>query len=146
MFKNKYRHFINKKIFYYIFLFSITQRLSFATVIKPSPAWLVSVSIDFFFFILLSIFVISLLIKIIRYFLVKPLELKAKLKKRGITVIKILTIITITYVIKRFFYCSLMNSILGPDHNFFKLDVVSCNSFMPCPKETYQRCDGTPLF
>lgn len=146
MFKNKYKYFINKKVLFYIFLFSITQRFSFATVIEMSPACLMSGNIDVLLLLPIIFLVISLLINVIRSFLIKSLELKTKLKKRRINILKILTLITILYVIKRFTYCSLMNSILGTDHNFFKMGVVSCNSFMPCPKETYQCCDGIAWF
>lgn len=142
MFKNKYRYFINKKVLFYIFIFSITQGFSFATVINPSPACMVSGFISYLLILLLMVFSVSLLIKVIRYLLVKSVELKTKLKKRKITTLKILSVIAIVYLIKGFIYCPLMNYILGKENDFFKMDVVSCNSWLPCPKETpYQCCN-----
>lgn len=147
MFKSKNKYFIGKKVLFYIFLFSITQRFSFATTLLPSPACRISWFIDYLLIYLLIIFSISLLIKIIRYLLVKSAELKTKLKKRGISTLKILSVIAAVYLIKGFIYCPLMNYILGKENDFFKITVGSCNSWMPCPKETpYQCCNRMETF
>lgn len=142
MLKNKCRYFTNKRVLFYILIFSITQRSSLATSLSPSPACIISGAIDYLLTFIIIIFSISLLIKIIRYSLVKSLELKTKLKKRRIRTLKILLVITAIYLIKGLIYCPLTNYILGKENNFFKVTVASCNSWMPCPKETpYQCCN-----
>ena len=147
MFKNKYRYFTNKKVLFYIFIFSSTQRSSLATSFSPSPACVISGFIDYLLIYLFVILSISLLIKVIRYLLVKSVELKTKLKKRKITTLKILSVIAIVYLIKGFIYCPLMNYILSKENDFFKITVASCNSWMPCPKETpYQCCNRRESF
>lgn len=143
MFKNKYRYFTNKKVLFYIFLFSITQGFSFATSIEinPSPACLISTYIDALLFLPTFLLVIFLLVNIIRSFLVKSSELKFKLKKRRISILMILVVMVILFLIKILTYCWSMNIIFAKNPSFFGMKEEECNIRLgTCTGEEFYSC------
>jgi membrane protease YdiL (CAAX protease family) len=123
-----------KKYFLFSCVFLIfSSVVSNATMIGPSPANSLKMFLQNLLFLLLIIISVLLIISVLKMLFSKDSDLKKVLKMRVLRRVALFSTTFILLVFVKLFYCEFMVLVLGKDHKFFNMSLMSCNSFMGCP-------------
>jgi len=123
-----------KKYFLFSWVFLVfSSVVSNATVIEPSPANSIKRFLERSLFLLIVIVSVFLIVSILKMLFSKNFDLIKRLKIKVFRGVRFLSIILVLFVFIELFYCNFMVLLLGKDHKFFKMSLLSCNYFTGCP-------------
>ena len=125
-----------------IFSYAPLNKYAYATYILPSNAQTVRGLLNAAFSLLILPIGFLLILNIIK-FLIRFLNRKSTGKAKNLTsrYLVLLGLIVSLKMIVNIAYCPVLTTILGPENNFFRVPVASCNSWMGCPTKPLYSCE-----